>query len=530
MRLTIAIAGATLLGAATFACRAPAGFGCSSDEQCLSLEGSSGRCFAVGACGYLDPACPSGFRYSEYAAAPWAGKCVVVEDTSGSTTAETSSSSGEGRTGSTAEASSSSTEPPEPVCGDGQPEGDELCDDGNVIEADGCNSDCRPSGMEVFSFASHADGEDEATAVALTSDGGILVSGVFGPSTDVDGFVVRLDESGAEVWRQELAGSAGVADAVWDLAITPSGNVRALGQVTNAVMKKAVTPREDVWLAEFEPQTGAPIWAFVQGDPPPAAERGYAMALLPIGDTVVATRTGDPTTSDFGVVRYTVIEVNDAYELSIAWQQAFDGGAGGRDFAAAIGFDPAGRVVVGGTMEYQLGDLDRHLRALDISGNPLEPPCEDLGGDDPLSADDRIFDLAIGPIGEVVAVGRATRDADEGTDAWLGYYPAGSCALAWVETEPGSGQDHDAFTAVAVDALGHIVAGGYLYEGNTEDAWLAKYDASGKRLWAIEPIDGAGNGEDRVSELTIGPDREITVVGRLSRPGDSDVWVARYTP
>jgi cysteine-rich repeat protein len=31
-----------------------------------------------------------------------------------------------------------------PTCGNGIPEGDEACDDGNAVETDGCRSDCRP--------------------------------------------------------------------------------------------------------------------------------------------------------------------------------------------------------------------------------------------------------------------------------------------------------------------------------------------------------------------------------------------------
>ena len=136
----------------------------------------------------------------------------------------------------------------------------------------------------------------------------------------------------------------------------------------------------------------------------------------------------------------------------------------------------------------------------------------------------------MGPSGEVVAAGRATRETEEGLDAWLGYYAPGTCTLTWVETEPGPAQGSDVFTSVAIDELGNIVAGGFLSTGNTEDAWLAKYDPTGQRLWAIEPIDGSGNGADRIQSIVIGADREITIAGRLTRPGDDDLWVARYSP
>ncbi len=430
------------------------------------------------------------------------------------------------------EPGTSSTGPDIPMCGNGVPELGEQCDDGNALEGDGCNPDCRPSGTQLFSFTSGLDGPDQAETVMLTADGDLIVGGITGDNPDRDGFVARYRPDGVEVWRHILQGDADRVDAVWAVAPSPSGNVRALGQIINDPGgKKKVTPREDYWLSEFDVENGITQWSFVEGGGPPATERGYAMVVLPDGDMVVAGRVGSPSNSDFGVVRFSVAETGKKqFELSTVWEQAFDGGLGLRDFAEAVAYDETGRLVVGGTMEYEEADLDRHLRVLDVDGEGLEPPCEDLGGDDDLAADDRIFAVAVGPSGEVVAAGRATRETEEGTDAWLGYYPPGSCKLQWVETEPGPGQDADAFTTVAIDELGNIVAGGYLNLGNTEDAWLAKYDPTGEQLWAIEPIDGTGNGADRIEAVVIGPGREITVAGRLTRPGDDDFWIARYTP
>lgn len=505
----------------------------------MSLAGNAGLCFPIGACGYLDPACASGYRYSADAPEPWANACVVPEDSMGTTSSgDASSTQGPSTGGGSSDGSGSSTTgPTPPECGNGAIELGELCDDGNDREADGCNPDCRPSGMLLLNFSSSLEGDDQAEAAMLTPDGDIVVAGMFGPSGARDGFVTRFRPDGATVWTRTMAGSAGRSDAIWALAPSPTGNVRALGQIVNAVeptkkmMKKEVTPREDFWLTEFDATTGDTQWSFVVGDEPPASERGYAMVSLPSGDMVVAARVGAPSNSDFGVIRFAVAdEGKSGMVISTVWSQTFDGGESLRDFAEAVAYDPAGRVVVGGTMEYEPADLDRHLRALDLDGNAFEPPCEDLGGDDDLAADDRIFAVAVGPSGEVVAAGRATRETEESTDAWLGYYPPGSCALQWVETEPGPGQDADAFTSVAIDDLGNIVAAGYLNSGNTEDAWLAKYDTTGEQLWAVEPVDGSGNGDDRIEAVVLGPGREITVAGRMTRPGEDDTWVARYTP
>ncbi len=449
------------------------------------------------------------------------------------TTVADSSSSGDPTASSepTSAGSSTTTGAPPSACGNGDVEVGELCDDGDALEGNGCNPDCRPSGTQLFSFTSQLDGPDEARSVMLTDDGGVVVSGLVGESPNRDGFVARYDIDGLERWRQPLLGSAERTDAIFQVQASPSGNVRALGQVINLVAEKGLTPREDYWLAEFDVNTGSTNWAFIRGAIAPSAERGYGLAVLPDGDLVVAGRVGDTTNSDFGVTRFGVVtDKKGGFQLETIWAQAFDGGIAARDFANTVVWDPAGRIVVGGALEAVEGDLDRHLRALDMDGLALEPACEDLGGDDPLGADDRIHALAVGPAGEVVAAGRVTREAEEELDAWLGYYAPGTCTLTWVLSEPGPGQGSDEFTSVAIDELGNIVAGGFLNTGNTEDAWLAKYDPAGQRLWAIVPVDGTGNGADRIQSLAIGEEREVTIAGRLTRPGDNDVWVARYTP
>lgn len=497
----------------------------------MSLDGDSGRCFSVSACGYVDPACASGYRYSNHAPEPWTDQCVVPP-TPPVTTIADGSSGGDATEGSssTSSGSSATTESPQPQCGNGDVEGDELCDDGDDIEGNGCNPDCRPSGTQLFAFTSELEGRDQAQSVMLTDDG-VVVGGITGESPDREGFVARYRTDGVEVWRHELMGSAERVDAVYQVQPSPAGNVRALGQVINLVADKKLTPREDFWLAEFDVETGNANWAFIRGEIAPDAERGYGLAILPGGDMIVAGRIGDPTNSDFGVTRFSPItDKKGGFQLETVWGHAIDGGIDARDFANAVAWDEAGRIVLGGGLEAIEGDIDRHLRALDENGSPLQPPCEDFGGDDPLGADDRIHALAVGPSGEIAAAGRATRETEEGLDAWLGYYAPGSCTLAWVDTEPGAGQGNDVFTAVAIDGRGNIVAGGFLNTGNTEDAWLVKYDPTGERLWSIEPIDGSGNGADRVQSLVLGADREITVAGRLTRPGDDDVWVARYTP
>ncbi len=66
------------------------------------------------------------------------------------TTEGTSSTSGVGDASGSGEGDSSSGEPPRAMCGDGNEQGEELCDDGDDDELDGCTSNCvpGPTGIE----------------------------------------------------------------------------------------------------------------------------------------------------------------------------------------------------------------------------------------------------------------------------------------------------------------------------------------------------------------------------------------------
>lgn len=65
---------------------------------------------------------------------------TTTTDTTSTTAAETTRGA---ETSSSGESSSTGGPPPE-TCGDGEPQGEELCDDGNANELDGCTSACIP--------------------------------------------------------------------------------------------------------------------------------------------------------------------------------------------------------------------------------------------------------------------------------------------------------------------------------------------------------------------------------------------------
>lgn len=523
------------------ACNPPTGFECSNDMQCRNEDGEQGICSPLGGCGYTDPTCPFGYRYSDAAPSSLAGMCVgpTSETTSGATGDPESTSSSvttvptpdSSSSSSTTDASSSG--PPLPVCGDGVVDATELCDDGNLVETDGCNPDCRPSLTELWSFTSGITREnDVGRALALLESGDIVVVGYVGPGGSRDAWVARYTQEGAQVWSQRRDGPAGAEDLGLGLAVSAEGNVQVTG-VLRSEDEKGVRS-QDLWLAEYGAVDGAAHWDFVEGAPAPSDEQGRDIISLPDGELILAERVGPSGNTDFTASRYRVTPSGDGFALDRIWRQQISAVAGASDLALTAVVGLAGRVFVGGSVAATMTDPDRRLEVFESAGVPVDPPCSDVGSngaDDPLAASDLIVDLAIGAGGEVVAVGRAVKSAEQDSDAWIGLYPAGSCELEWATTVVGPGGDFDVANAVAVDDIGRIVVAGSLTVGNGSDAWLAKYDRSGDPVGEAVLVDGPGNGDDTIYDLVIADDREIIVVGQLSIPGDAfDTWFARYTP
>lgn|GEM_PF-1485295 len=515
------------------ACTPPPGFACAGDDQCRTEGGALGVCFGVGACGYPDPACESGYRYSAHAPSPWTDSCVVPDDSPGTTsTGPVDASSSDGIAGDeSTSAEPTTTGPTLPECGNGIVEADEFCDDGNEIESDGCNPDCRESGVEIASFNSMLEEEDVALDVHRLDSGDLIIAGFStAGGSDRQAYVARYTIDGTLIWQTFKGGSANSNDYATGVVAGPDDSVRVAGWIVPSAPMD-VTPRAQMWLAELDLANGDIRWEDTDGGGPPDNDYFTGLVGLPDGDIVAVGRIGPSSTSNFAVRRYTVNKAGDG--LNLVWSRGIDGGGGFTDLAQGVAYDPTGRIVVGGATEPTDGDFDRRMMVFDPEGNDLRPPCVDSGGDDPLAADDRIFDVDVTPDGAIVAVGRATKDADDGTDAWIGYYPVGECEPAWVKThlddEGGSGED-DAATAVGVDSLGRIVAVGFIHIGNGDDAWIAKYEPDGTLLWELDRLDGPGNGTDRFEAVTFGDDREIIVAGQIADVNTTDVWVARYTP
>ena len=113
---------------------------------------------------------------------------------------------------------------PEPLCGNGDLDEDEICDDGNMVDGDGCNADCTPSGEILLEtiFDPNPDGDESILDIDHASDGSYVVSGfVFGETADL--WAARFADDDSVLWATELVETDGI-DYGWAVAANNGGS------------------------------------------------------------------------------------------------------------------------------------------------------------------------------------------------------------------------------------------------------------------------------------------------------------------
>ncbi|MBI4662022.1 MAG: SBBP repeat-containing protein [Verrucomicrobia bacterium] len=248
------------------------------------------------------------------------------------------------------------------------------------------------------------------------------------------------------------------------------------------------------------------------------------------------------------------------YDVSGSAVWAKSGGGTGEDFGRGIAVDGAGNVFVtgqfdgwAGTLAYfdnaQIGangrrdvfvvKFDRQGKVLWAKNAGGTPPFEEGG-----------HSVAVDGQGNVYVAGQLTPSArfDEldvpnlgFEDLFLAKY-SGAGRILWAKNAGDRYQDEG--RSVAVDTSGNAWLFGTIAAtnafGSTSpwqlDAFLAKYDASGKLLWSRQ---SGGSGSDAGRAITIDPEGNAYATGEfsgtvnfgpstLASQGGSDLFVAKY--
>ncbi|MCA9709851.1 MAG: DUF4215 domain-containing protein, partial [Myxococcales bacterium] len=340
------------------------------------------------------------------------GEAGSADDTTGGEAGEGTTTAPEG----TGPADTSDDDPstmgvttqPEPVCGNGILESIEECDDGNMVDGDGCDSDCTlnlDTSQWQTTHAGDAMIRDGGHGIAVDSQGNIVVGGY---EIDVVGdpnmWVAKFDPAGNQLWAMSLDPSGGMDDRVYGVAIDPDDNILLVGDSDTAPVSS------DIWVAKLDPD-GAELWSTAFDGPDAGDDGGRGVASDAAGNVVVT-----------GFVRVT----NNDFDIFVAklspggatqWTDEVPGPDTLDDRGQAVGVDSQGNVVVGGFVSY--GGFNRNvwLRKYDPDGAELW--TEEW--DSPTMADDAGFGLTVAP-DDTIAVAGMTPVIATNQDVWLGRW------------------------------------------------------------------------------------------------------------
>mgnify|MGYP001132845754 CR=1 FL=1 len=442
-------------------------------------------------------------------------------------------------------------------------------------------------GIVVTGIASVYGDLDDGNAIALQSDGKILVTGYTENNSD-DIVVVRYNSDGSldttfsedGIQTTDLGARDDTGNAI---KVQPDGKIVVAGSTGSASAQNYALVRYN---ADGSLDTTFSGDGLVSTDFAGGTDRGYALALQGDGKLFVSGYATTTNGVDFAVARYTadgsldatfdtdgkaLVDFNAEYEngLSAALQAdgkllvagligfdvraaamtrfnpdgSLDSGfssdgkvltqvAGSEDIAYAIALQPDGKLVVAGYTDS--GGWDFSLARF----NPDGSLDETFSGDGLVitqvgSGNAVIMDVVIQADGKIVVAGEA-----EGvitSDFALARYNAdGSLDTTfdgdgWLTTDIAFGDD--SARAIVLQADGKIVVAGNAYSGSHNFA-LARYHPDGS---LDTSFDGDGKltsdfsgGTDLAFDLALQVDGKIVVAGEATVASNIDFGLARY--
>ena len=370
------------------------------------------------------------------------------------------------------------------------------------------------NGVHLWSRQFGDGASEHGLGVAVDSAGNVIVVGYFEGTIDLGGdtlttgggsdmFLAKYDASGAHLWSRRF-GDTGL-DACNDVVFDGAGDLLVIGHFQNTVDfgGGALTSAGglDIVVAKYD-NGGSHIWSQRLGGT--GTDLGMNIATGSGGNVVVTGMFED--TVDFGGGPLTSAGVDDIFVAKYdaggthVWSQRF--GDGTYDYGYGTAVDGVGAVVVTGSF---LGTIDFGGGLLTSAGN---------------------FDIFV-----------AKFDAG-GSHVWSKRF-----GDIWL----------DDGIAIAVDGTGHVVVtgnfsgtvdfgGGPLMSGNnSDDVFVAKYDAAGTHVWSQGFGDptcglfcrdlGEGITVDSAGGVFVTGSFEGTVDfggGALTSAGQNDIFVAEY--
>jgi len=374
----------------------------------------------------------------------------------------------------------------QPTCGDGVVDPGEDCDDGNELDADGCNVDCRSSGVELFSIRIEPEppapgARTRAAALGVTTFLDELI--VVGyqefalanmVDTQRDGWIARYDGEGTPHWETRV-GQPTTTDEL--AAVEISGPSLFVSGTLDGHGRLLMIESYDGSLQQ--------MLATLPG------QRVHDHALLLGADAVMVGEQAG----------HAAARMYDQLFGPPLWEVELFGSGFAAYYGVALAEDLEHAYVCGELASDGLGRQGWLLR-YDLATGDSE--WQQTFGDTSASAN------AVAVAGDHVIVAGWRPVPEDGRNVYVARF-ASNGALIWeLDHDGGLGKDEGAL-GVAVDSRGHVIVAGSTLPEHGQDPWVLKLDGHGNELWSRRLSEQPGSGT--FMDVAVYHDDRIALVG-----------------
>jgi outer membrane protein assembly factor BamB len=348
---------------------------------------------------------------------------------------------------------------------------------------------------------------DGAYSVAIDSSGDVIAGGALENSgTGRDFTVIKFNGStGAELWRQEINGTASGSDEAYSVAVDGSGDVIAGGSVENS------GTGEDFTVVKLDGSTGGELWH--QDIDGTASHEEWAARVTVDGlGNVIAVgklRGSAGTKADFAVIKF------DGSTGAELWRREIDGAAHESDYARSVAVDGSGDVIAGGALAGGRGTGYFNFVVLKFSGaTGTELWRQEINGSGS-STWDVAHAVAVDGSGDVIAAGDIEYGDNE--EFTVIKFDGSTGAELWRQELGGTDDEWgDGAYSVTVDGSRDVIAAGlFKNSGSYLDFAVIKIDGStGSVLWRRE-INGTASGRDVAHRVAVDGSGDVIAGGHV---------------
>ena len=456
----------------------------------------------------------------------------IVQQTDESSTGDESTSTGETPTSTGEEATSTPTDPgttdpdetsstssttdtddtgpaPPPICGNGIPEGDEPCDDGNDDPDDGCNKICELTGKPIWtqSWDSGDKRDDLAYDVLIDPDGNIYVAGTVERSDYyADAVVRKLDKDGKELDTFTFAGQLGLDDGGRGVALGPAGSVFLCGY--EVLVDQGP---EQGFVRKFD-EDGGTAWTYTRMSIYPDGFSLFHRVIVD-GDAIYVVGAEEIEDNIYQVF-VERLDPDDGQPVWTALQpetEAFS--------TLGLAFTPEGDVLLATSLPGKADDTKPMLVRL-AADDGAEVWSQSYPGTGYARS------VAVNADGDIAATGFVRGDNGEG-NVWTARLTADG-EVVWTDKYDRDGKP-DVGSSVAWSSAGDIYVGGYATQDTLADVFVRRFTGDGEAYWTSfynDEIDLF----DAVNGIAVS-DEMVVAVGSETVAGSGDnMWIRAYEP